>query len=169
MSTEIERKYLVAERGVIAHATEPPVAIRQAYLATGKTAVRVRIAGASAWLGVVGVRGGEPTGYEYKVPVPEAEEMIARLAVTPVVEKDRYRIDDEARWAIDVFKGDNTPLVIAEITHSSRVEKLPRPEWLGDDVSHDMRYQNVYLALHPYSSWKHEASRRREASRGRDG
>ena len=156
MSTEIERKYLVAERGVIAHATEPPVAIRQAYLATGKTAVRLRIAGASAWLGVVGVRAGESTGYEYSVPLADARDMIERLAVTPVVEKDRYRIDDEAAWTIDVFKGANAPLMLAEITHRSRVEKLPQPKWLGDDVSHDLRYQNVYLALHPYSSWRHD-------------
>ena len=156
MTTEIERKYLVAERGVIGHATEPPVAIRQAYLATGKTAVRVRIAGASAWLGVVGVRSGESSGYEYNVPVADADEMIARLAVTPVVEKDRYRIDDEVPWTIDVFKGDNAPLMLAEITRRSRVRKLPQPSWLGDDVSDDLRYQNVYLALHPYSSWRHD-------------
>ena len=156
MTTEIERKYLVAERGVIAHATEPPVAIRQAYLATGKTAVRVRITGASAWLGVVGVRSGESTGYEYNVPVADADEMIARLAVTPAVEKDRYRIDDEVPWTIDVFKGDNAPLMLAEITRRSRVRKLPQPSWLGDDVSDDLRYQNVYLALHPYSSWRHD-------------
>lgn len=156
MSTEIERKYLVAERGVIAHATEPPVAIRQAYLATGKTAVRLRIAGAGAWLGVVGVRAGASRGYEYSVPVEDAREMMERLAVTPVVEKDRYRIDDEAAWTIDVFKGDNAPLMLAEITHRSRVEKLPHPKWLGDDVSNDLRYQNVYLALHPYSSWRHD-------------
>lgn len=162
MTTEIERKYLVAERGVIAHATEPPVAIRQAYLATGKTAVRVRIAGAGAWLGVVGVRGGESTGYEYSVPVPDADEMIARLAVTPVVEKDRYRIDDEVPWTIDVFKGDNAPLMLAEITRRSPVRKLPQPSWLGDDVSDDLRYQNVYLALHPYSSWKQGASWRHD-------
>lgn len=163
MSTEIERKYLVAERGVIAHATEPPVAIRQAYLATGKTAVRLRIAGASAWLGVVGVRAGESTGYEYSVPVADAREMIERLAVTPVLEKDRYRIDDEAAWTIDVFKGDNAPLMLAEITHRSRVQKLPQPKWLGDDVSHDLRYQNVYLALHPYSLWKEKAARSSDA------
>ena len=156
MSTEIERKYLVAERGIIARATEPPVAIRQAYLATGKTAVRVRIAGASAWLGVVGVRGRESTGYEYGVPVADADEMIDRLAVTPVVEKDRYRIDDEVPWTIDVFKGDNAPLMLAEITRRSLVRKLPQPSWLGEDVSDDLRYQNVYLALHPYSSWRHD-------------
>ena len=162
MTPEIECKYLVAERGVIARATEPPMAIRQAYLATGKTAVRVRIAGASAWLGVVSGRSGESTSYEYSVPVADANEMIARLAITPVVEKDRYRIDDEATWTIDLFKGDNAPLMLAEITRRSRTETLPQPSWLGDDVSHDMRYQNVYLALHPYSSWKHEAARRHD-------
>lgn len=154
MSTQIERKYLVAERAVVAHATEPPVAIRQAYLATGKTSVRVRIAGVRAWLGVVGVRDRESTGYEYAVPVADAEEMIARLAVTPVVEKDRYRIDAGAKWTIDVFKGKNAPLVLAEITLGSRTESVCPPPWLGDDVSHDLKYQNVYLALHPYSTWR---------------
>ena len=150
MNTEAERKYLVAERGVIARATEPPVAIRQAYLATGKTAVRVRIGGASAWLGVAGAA----TGYEYKVPVQDAEAMIGELAVTATVEKDRYRIDDGRAWTVDVFKGDNAPLMLAEITVESRTEQVALPAWLGDDVSQDLRYQNVYLALHPYASWR---------------
>lgn len=157
-NTGIERKYLVAERGVIARATEPPVAIRQAYLATGKTAVRVRIAGASAWLGVAGAA----TGYEYKVPVADAAEMIEQLAVTATVEKDRYRIDegkageDGQTWTVDVFKGANAPLMLAEITVPSRTEQVSLPSWLGDDVSYDLRYQNVYLALHAYSAWRND-------------
>ena len=156
MSTEIERKFLVAEHGVIAHVTEPPVAIRQAYLVTGKTTVRVRIAGASAWLGVVGPQGGSTAGYEYSIPVADAADMVARLAATAVVHKDRYRIDDGAIWSVDVFKGDNAPLMLAEVTQRSRTASVPRPAWLGTDVSHDLRYQNVYLALHPYSAWRHD-------------
>ena len=155
MSIEIERKFLVAEHGVVAHATEPPLAIRQAYLATGKTAVRLRIAGSGAWLGAVGPRDGG-SGYEYAIPLADAADMMTRLAVTAVVEKDRYRIEDGAVWTVDVFKGDNAPLVLAEITLRSRTAGIAPPSWVGDDVSHDLRYQNVYLALHPYSAWRHD-------------
>ena len=46
--------------------------------------------------------------------------------------------------------------MLAEVTQRSRTASVPRPAWLGTDVSHDLRYQNVYLALHPYSAWRHD-------------
>ena len=156
MTTGIERKFLVADQSVIGRATRPPVAIRQAYLATGKTTLRVRIAGLRASLGVYGVRDGEPTGYEYDVPLRDAEAMAANLAVTDTVEKDRYSIDDAAAgatWTVDVFKGRNAPLMLAEIIQPSLTDAVRPTAWLGEDVSHDLKYQNVYLALHPYSTW----------------
>lgn len=153
MTTKIERKFLVRDPMVIRHATEPPVAIRQAYLATGKAKVRVRIGGPQAWLGA---HDGADCSYEYAIPKADAEDMLAHLAATAVVEKDRYRIEDGGAWIVDVFRGLNAPLAVAEIDLHSPTASIEPPPWLGADVSHDLRYQNVYLALHPYSAWRHD-------------
>ena len=154
MNTEIERRYLVADLSVIGRATVPPRPMKQAYLATGKTNVRVCIVGGSAWLTAKGTADGSiRREYEYPVPVADAKEMMEHLAVTDIVENDRYEIDEGVLWIIDVFKGANAPLALAEVELESPVEGVDPPPWLGDEVSTDLRYQNVYLAVHPYSAW----------------
>ena len=152
MNPLLERRFLVADAAVIGRATQPPQAIQQAYLATGKRTIRVRIAGASAWLTVRDPRQMRG-GFHYSIPVADAEDMMAHLAATPIVVKDRYRIEDRTMWTVDVFKGDNAPLALAEIALDSPAAAFKLPAWLGDEVSYDLRYHNVYLALHPFSTW----------------
>ena len=152
MTLHLERRFLVADTAVVGTATEPPLAIRQAYLATGKRTIRVRVAGPSAWLTVRDPRRARG-GYQYSIPVADAEDMMECLAATPIVRKDRYRIEDGAAWTIDLFKGDNAPLAVAEVALDSPTTAVKLPAWLGEEVSNDLRYHNVYLALHPYSSW----------------
>ena len=60
---------------------------------------------------------------------------------------------DGHTWEIDVFEGENRGLILAEIELEHRDEAYTRPEWLGEEVSHDPRYYNVYLARHPYKEW----------------
>ena len=157
MHAEIERKFLAQDAKVIGRAEAPPRAIRQAYLATGKTSVRVRIADASAWINIKGAGSGlTRLEYEHPIPVDAAADIMERLAVTAIIDKDRYQIDDGVLWTVDVFKGANAPLVLAEIELSSPTEGVRPPSWLGDEVSADLRYHNVYLALHPYSAWRRD-------------
>ena len=56
--------------------------------------------------------------------------------------------------AVDVFDGANRGLVVAEIELESEDQPFTRPDWLGEEVSHDPRYQNARLCEHPYASWK---------------
>jgi len=58
-----------------------------------------------------------------------------------------------AHWEVDEFLGDNAGLVVAEIELKSESESFTRPEWLGEEVTHDARYFNSSLSLHPYGSW----------------
>jgi adenylate cyclase len=32
-------------------------------------------------------------------------------------------------------------------------ESFVRPDWAGEDVSHDIRYYNSQLARQPYTTW----------------
>jgi adenylate cyclase len=43
--------------------------------------------------------------------------------------------------------------VIAEIEPESEDEPFARPDWLGDEVTHDPRYYNFRLSVQPYRQW----------------
>jgi adenylate cyclase len=42
---------------------------------------------------------------------------------------------------------------MAEIELSSESETFLKPEWLGEEVTNDVRYYNGYLSEHPFKSW----------------
>jgi adenylate cyclase len=71
-----------------------------------------------------------------------------------LIEKVRYyvRVGDH-RWEVDVFGGENEGLVVAEIELGSEEEVFVLPEWVGREVSGDVRYYNAMLARCPFSRW----------------
>lgn len=80
--------------------------------------------------------------------------MLATLAVGPVIEKNRYLVSHEQHlWEIDVFLGDNSGLVVAEVEINSEDEQVILPEWIGTEVTNISRYYNVSLSQKPYKDW----------------
>ncbi len=78
------------------------------------------------------------TEYEYSIPVVEARELLDTLRLRSIIEKNRYHIEESRHiWKIDVFKGINKGLIVAEIELHSVDEKFQRPGWLGKEVSND--------------------------------
>ncbi len=155
MATEIERKFLVTGDAWRDGVTASEV-YRQGYLANNSScSVRVRISDDHAYLNIKSAQLGIfRTEYEYAIAMDDAREMLDNLCVSAVVEKTRYFVPDDGHtWEIDVFSGDNLGLIVAEIELSHGDEPFNRPEWLGEEVSHDPRYYNVYLAEHPYKLW----------------
>lgn len=155
MATEIERKFMVNDDRWRQQADTGTV-FRQGYLLGSEhSSVRVRIEGNRANLNIksatLGVRRQE---YEYEIPLADAREMLDTLCVQPLIEKTRYRLaEGDHLWEIDVFGGDNAGLVVAEIELADEQEQFIRPDWLGEEVSHDPRYYNVSLVHHPYKDW----------------
>jgi adenylate cyclase len=93
--------------------------------------------------------------YEYAIPLQDAEELLGQYCVRPLIEKTRYYVTHEGHvWEIDVFSGDNEGLMVAEIELNAPDESFHRPDWLGEEVSHDPRYYNVCLVKHPFKKWK---------------
>lgn len=153
MAQEIERKFLVTGDAWRAGATG--VLMRQAYLCreAGRT-VRVRLAGAAAWLTIKGKSEGIARAeYEYAIPPAEAVELLG-LCLPGEVSKTRYLVAHAGMtWEVDVFHGENDGLVVAEIELIDAAMVLDLPGWAGREVSHLPRYFNARLADHPYSRW----------------
>lgn len=154
MGREIERKFLVTGSGWRNGATAMPM--RQGYLAYGPpVSVRVRIEGISAFLNI---KESSPDiareEFEYSIPVADAEDLL-RLCAGRIVSKTRYRVrHGDHIWEVDVFDGHNAGLVVAEVELDREDESVGLPPWVGEEVSHDLRYRNTYLAQHPYRTWR---------------
>ena len=95
MGKEIERKYLVSgeEWKELAEGIE----YRQGYLSTVKErTVRVRTIGNAGYLTIKGITSGASRlEYEYEISVSDANEMLDQLCERPLIEKKRYKIENE--------------------------------------------------------------------------
>jgi adenylate cyclase len=156
VAKEIERKFLVVGDGWRAGARGVPY--RQGYLSAGADAcctVRARIAGERAFLTIKGrAVAGARDEYEYPIPVADAAEMLDRLCVGDCIEKVRYRIPFAGHtWEVDEFRGENAPLVVAEVELDRIDAAVALPPWVGLEVTEDPRYTNAALARQPYARW----------------
>ena len=155
MAVEIEHKFLVRDERW-RREVERSVRMRQGYLTSdARCSVRVRIAGDQGHLNVKsGTLGIQRSEYEYPIPLAEAEEILDNLCEQPLLEKTRHFVRFGGHlWEIDEFEGDNAGLIVAEVELSRTDEPFDQPDWLGADVSHDIRYYNSQLARHPYRTW----------------
>jgi len=154
MGREIERKFLVASDSW-RDAANAGTLFSQGYLSTDPDrSVRVRVAGAAAYLTVKGrSEGAGRSEFEYEIPVADARELLA-LCARPPLEKTRYRVPFGGKtWEVDVFHGVNDGLVVAEIELEDEAEDFAQPNWAGDEVTGEARYYNLRLSEHPYRDW----------------
>lgn len=154
MGQEIERKFLLRNDSWRQQVTRA-VAMRQAYLSeAGRASVRVRVEGEQANLNIKSsTLSIERQEFEFPIPMGEALALFPLCLDHPVEKTRHYVPDGEFTWEIDAFEGANAGLVVAEIELASADQKHPTPPWLGEEVSLDKRYYNVYLAKHPFSQW----------------
>lgn len=155
MGTEIERKFLLkSDRWRDEVVTS--VSFRQGYLSRGPgSAVRVRLQDGRAELNIKSTRDGiHRLEFEYPIPVEDGEELLARVALRPLIEKTRHLVKRGGHvWEIDEFFGENVGLIVAEIELAAADQVFDRPDWLGREVSTDPRYYNSSLSEHPYCTW----------------
>ncbi|MBK1673150.1 adenylate cyclase [Ectothiorhodospira shaposhnikovii] len=155
MGLEIEKKFLVVSDAWKQQASRC-VQYRQGYLCGNeRTSIRIRISDASAHLNIksatLGVRRQE---YEYAIPAEDARELLDTLCIHPLIEKTRHFVPHgDHVWEVDVFEGDNAGLVVAEVELRHIDDSPSLPPWVGDEVSHDVRYYNTSLVRHPYKDW----------------
>ena len=154
MGIEIERKFLVKSDGW--RKLGCAVRYAQGYLCSDRNrTVRVRTVGDKGFLTVKGRGSGiAHPEYEYEIPYNEARTMLDELAEKPVIAKTRTKIPFAGFvWEVDEFFGDNEGLVMAEIELPSVDASFEKPEWIGEEVTGDPRY-NSMLARNPYKNWR---------------
>lgn len=154
MAMEYERKFLLCGDGW------RPLVRRRTHIAQGclggdACSVRVRIEDGQGTLNIKSKQiGPARQEFEYPIPLPDAEALLA-LCTGPVLVKTRHYVDlDGHTWEIDEFAGDNTGLVVAEIELEAPDSSFVRPDWLGMEVTGDPRYYNVNLMREPFSRWR---------------
>lgn len=155
MGIEIERKFLVNNNQWLELCDAGKEYIQGYIFGSTKASVRIRLEGENAFINIKSLTLGiERMEYEYPVTRDDALEMLETLCEKPLITKIRYKLDYDGKcWEIDVFSGDNTGLVVAEIELNSINEKFSIPQWIGKEVSDDIRYYNVNLVQHPYKVW----------------
>lgn len=155
MSVEIERKFLVDHDKWDQIDKPEGTHYKQGYLIadSGKT-VRVRISDKQGFLNLKNKSTNRSrTEFEYEIPLEDGKAILE--AFTQIgTEKIRYKIPFAGKeWEVDVFSGDNTGLIVAEIELESEDEEFEKPDWVTDDVTDDGRYTNAALAKHPFKDW----------------
>lgn len=155
MGVEIERKYTVIGDAWKQNITGSDNII-QGYLAnTDKCSIRIRSSSDKASINLksmtIGIQRSE---FEYPIPLEDAKHLLDNLCLQPVIIKNRYYVRHANDcWEVDVFKGENVGLVVAEIELDKPDQAFDIPTWLGDEVSNDIRYYNVSLVENPYQNW----------------
>ena len=83
----------------------------------------------------------------------EAEALL-KLCEPGIIDKNRFEIQFEKHiFEVDVFYGDNEGLIIAEIELKHENEKFKKPNWIGKEVTGNIKYYNSQLSKHPYKTW----------------
>ncbi len=154
MAVEIERKFLVRQDRL--PALPAGTRLCQGYIPTlNRTTVRIRLSGPRAFLTLKGPSTGlSRSEFEYEIPAQDAQQMIDQLCTGGTVDKMRYEIEHAGMvWELDIFAGENSGLIVAEIELQHEDQPFAKPDWIAEEVSADPRYSNFALLQTPFSRW----------------
>ncbi|MEB3333948.1 MAG: CYTH domain-containing protein [Cyanobacteriota bacterium] len=163
MALEIERRFLVSGEGWKAH-VDWQAQLQQGYLLTRDDGLTTRVrlqqqlhSPTLAWLTVKAIAGSEAPDhgrleFEYPIPVEDGQ---ALLNLAPWrINKTRYGLLlPEGEWVLDVFTGENAPLVIAEVEVQQVEDTPPIPSWCVREITGLHQLSNAALAQRPWQQW----------------
>ncbi|MBV7269686.1 CYTH domain-containing protein [Winogradskyella luteola] len=154
---EIERKFLVKSE-VFKNKAYNSFNIKQGFLNSHKErTVRIRLKKDKGYITVKGKsteNGLSRFEWEKEISNIEAENLLI-LCEEGIIDKRRYEVKfGNHTFEVDEFFGDNEGLVIAEVELNTENETFKKPEWLGKEVTGDIKYYNSQLSKQPYKTWK---------------
>ncbi len=155
MAQEIERKFLV--KGDFKPFVKKSTRITQGYLSSvPERTVRVRLKGEKGFLTIKGI--GNESGasrFEWEKEIDTADvENLLKICEPGVIDKTRHLVEaGKHTYEVDEFYGDNQGLIVAEVELTSEDEAFEKPEWLGEEVTGDVKYYNSMLMKNPFTKW----------------
>ncbi|GLB48287.1 CYTH domain-containing protein [Neptunitalea lumnitzerae] len=153
---EIERKFLVVDETFKQQAVKQ-TRIVQGFLTTDpERTVRIRIKGNTGFITIKGksdAEGLERFEWEKEIASTEAEALL-KLCLPGTIDKIRYEVPlEDVVFEIDEFFGANEGLVVAEVELTHKQQKHPVPNWLGKEVTGEVKYYNSQLSKKPFKTW----------------
>ena len=153
---EIERKFLVKTEAFKTEAFKQ-TRIIQGFLSTNKKrTVRVRLKAEQGFLTIKGKsskNGLSRFEWEKEISKTEAQSLL-KLCKKGVIDKVRYEVNvGKHTFEVDEFFADNKGLIIAEVELNSENESFAKPDWLGKEVTGDIKYYNSQLSKLPFCQW----------------
>ena len=154
---EIERKFLVTSEAYKKDAFKS-TRITQGFLNTDKKrTVRIRIKENQGFLTIKGKSNDSGLSrfeWEKEIPIREAESLL-QLCKKGIIDKIRYEIKvGQHIFEVDEFLGENQGLTIAEVELTDENETFTKPNWLGEEVTGQIKYYNSQLSKQPFNTWK---------------
>ena len=148
METEIERKFLVKSNAYKKEASHY-YEIKQGFLNRDKyRTVRIRIKAKKGFLTVKGLSSEDGLSrleWEKEIDVHDAQDLL-QLCEGHIIQKTRYEVKVENHiFEVDEFHGHHKGLVIAEIELQDENESFEKPNWLGEEVTGQLKYYNSQL------------------------
>ncbi len=104
--------------------------------------------------GMGGESGASRFEWEKEISVKDTKDLL-KLCEPGIIDKTRYNVkSDKHTFEVDEFYGENDGLTVAEVELLSEDEKFDKPDWLGKEVTGDVRYYNSMLMKNPFSTWE---------------
>ena len=154
---EIERKFLVNSNAFKKEAFKS-TRIIQGFLNTDKErTVRVRLKGDKGFITVKGKSNNSGLSrFEWEKEISKTDvESLLKLCEKGIIDKIRYEVKvGKHIFEVDEFFGDNEGLIIAEVELNSEDETFKKPDWLGQEVTGQIKYYNSQLSKLPFNMWK---------------
>jgi CYTH domain-containing protein len=109
-----------------------------------------------AW---VTIKGPMNTGTRYEAereidPIVAVE--LIKAAGNKIIKNRHSAWIGNDGWAVDIFGGDNFPLIVAECERLSPVVNLQIPAFCITEITDDWRFANDSLSSKPYPTWSQE-------------
>ena len=159
MPIEIERKFLVKSDAFKSLAYSSKQIVQGFLNKDPERTVRIRINEDKAFLTVKGLSSDDGLSrfeWEKEIPVNEAKDLLT-LCDHNLIEKRRYLVKhDNHIIEVDEFYGRWKGLVIAEVELQSENEAIELPDWLGREVTEEVRYYNISLSQRPFKLWSED-------------
>ena len=154
--TEIERKFLVKSEAFKDQAFNS-YDIRQGFLNSApERTVRIRLKNDKGLLTIKGKSSADGLSrfeWEKEIPKTDAEALLL-LCENGIIDKTRYEVKvGNHTFEVDEFYGDNQGLIIAEVELNSKTDTFEKPDWLGEEVTGDIKYYNSNLSKLPFKNW----------------